>query len=230
VQLDAFGKYVSWYFALHSLNLLLQTVYVLRLLNFQPRLGIVTRSLAFAARDLSNFLLMLSIIMLLYAASGHILFGNALVVFSTFSQSMDTCLGMLMGDIAPGAELRGLLNPLRTLGGFYFWSFMILVHTLLLNFVLAIICDAFCEVKEATAGSSRLWEDIWSLLKDRMLHMTGERLCCTPAMAFDTCRTQFHFIKHHSTLTSIGLYTSHAPDSFLLAWSSTAAASFIVHT
>lgn len=32
----------------------------------------------------------------------------------------------------------------------YFWSFMILVFLILLNFLLAIIVDAFSEIKEAT--------------------------------------------------------------------------------
>jgi hypothetical protein len=33
---------------------------------------------------------------------------------------------------------------------FFFWSFMVLVFMILLNFLLAIIVDAFSEVKERT--------------------------------------------------------------------------------
>jgi hypothetical protein len=35
-------------------------------------------------------------------------------------------------------------------GVLYFWSFMILVFLILLNFLLAIIVDAFSEIKETT--------------------------------------------------------------------------------
>ena len=47
--------------------------------------------------------------------------------------------------------LTPLLLLLQTVAGmFFFWSFMVLVFMILLNFLLAIIVDAFSEVKERT--------------------------------------------------------------------------------
>lgn len=78
--------------------------------------------------------------------------------FSTFGRSVDTCFAMLLGDIsvqttpsAPGAEtlngLKGLVGVASTL---FFWTYELLVFMVLLNFLLAIIVDAFSEVKENT--------------------------------------------------------------------------------
>jgi hypothetical protein len=142
---------------------------------FQPRIGIVSRSLAHALHDIGNFLLMLSIVLLFYAAAGNTLFGSYVSNYATFSDSIRTCLSMLMGDTSVGAELRALTQPLRTVGVFFFWSFMVLVFLLLFNFALAIICDAFCEVKEATDIAQGLWEEIWSLLRDFFLRFSGTR-------------------------------------------------------
>ena len=78
--------------------------------------------------------------------------------FCTFGRSVDTCFAMLLGDIsvqttpsAPGAEtlngLKGLVGVAATL---FFWTYELLVFMVLLNFLLAIIVDAFSEVKENT--------------------------------------------------------------------------------
>jgi hypothetical protein len=49
-------------------------------------------------------------------------------------------------------------------GVLYFWSFMILVFMILLNFLLAIIVDAFSEIKNATKERTGGWRgSIWAL-------------------------------------------------------------------
>jgi hypothetical protein len=53
---------------------------------------------------------------------------------------------------------------------------MLLVFTLLLNFVLAIICDSFCEVKEATNAAPGILEEIQGLMVDWFRHITGKLL------------------------------------------------------
>ena len=53
------------------------------------------------------------------------------------------------------------------MGQLYFWSFELVVFMVLMNFLLAIIVDAFCEVKEATASSTSLLEDLRELVRVR---------------------------------------------------------------
>jgi len=58
------------------------------------------------------------------------------------------CLRHLRYRQAVTASL--LFVPQGAAGVLYFWSYMILVFLILLNFLLAIIVDAFSEIKETT--------------------------------------------------------------------------------
>lgn len=159
----------------------LQTLYTaylvgqltLKLAKVNPRLGVVTLSLSLAAADLGIFLLLLGCLLFVYACAGHVLFGAMTEDFSTVLKALTTCLHMLMGDTGPSYQLQMLTDPLKTVGMVFFWSFMLLVFTLLLNFVLAIICDAYVEVKEATASSPGIFEEAQTLLVDFFRHVTG---------------------------------------------------------
>jgi hypothetical protein len=52
----------------------------------------------------------------------------------------------------------------NTIGQLYFWSFELIVFMVLLNFLLAIIVDAFCEVKEATVDASSIFTGVADLV------------------------------------------------------------------
>lgn len=55
----------------------------------------------------------------------------------------------------------------NTVGQLYFWSFELVVFMVLMNFLLAIIVDAFCEVKEATSSSSSVLQDLAEVVRVR---------------------------------------------------------------
>ena len=46
-----------------------------KLLDFQPRIGILTRTIGRALEDLAHFMLLLIIVLMAYSAMGHIIFG-----------------------------------------------------------------------------------------------------------------------------------------------------------
>lgn len=197
-------------------------------MDFQPRLGVVTRALQLAAPDLLHFFLVAGSVFLCYCVMGFLIFGNSLPWFSTLGGSINTCFEMLLGEFADvSTDLRALgglqvgrgvvcgqagdpvsvtdmhtyltglagrqhllsascvtlplaahiwvgmhahpplhshtrpHSPCRrpptlskhtqgAAGVLYFWSYMVLVFLILLNFLLAIIVDAFSVVKEAT--------------------------------------------------------------------------------
>jgi Polycystin cation channel len=71
---------LDWYYALNGVNILLLILRVLKLMDFQPRLGVVTRSLALAAPDLLHFCLVCGVIFTGFALMAHLIFGNAVEV------------------------------------------------------------------------------------------------------------------------------------------------------
>jgi len=68
------------YFALNGINILLLIARILRLMDFQPRLGVVTRSLWLAGPDLIHFFIVASMVFIGYSMMAHLIFGNVIEV------------------------------------------------------------------------------------------------------------------------------------------------------
>jgi hypothetical protein len=80
-------------------------------MDFQPRLGIVTRSLRIALPDLLHFALVAGVVFIGYCMMAYLIFGNSLPQFSSFGTSINSCFEMLLGEFA---EIN---RQLRDLGG-----------------------------------------------------------------------------------------------------------------
>jgi len=80
-------------------------------MDFQPRLGVVTRALQLAAPDLLHFFLVAGSVFLCYCVMGFLIFGNSLPWFATLGTSINTCFEMLLGEFAD------VNTDLRALGG-----------------------------------------------------------------------------------------------------------------
>ncbi len=79
------------YFALCGIAILLLIVRVLRRMDFQPNLGVVTRSLWLAGSDLIHFAIVFFMVFIIYAMLAHLVFGHTIQKFSTFDSSVSTC-------------------------------------------------------------------------------------------------------------------------------------------
>lgn len=75
-------------------------------MDFQPRLGVVTRSLALAGPDLVHFALVAGMVFVGYAMMAHLIFGNSIDAFSTFDEAVNTNFEILLGNIDVNSELR----------------------------------------------------------------------------------------------------------------------------
>jgi len=161
---DEFDKVITAFEQLRNL-VLLQTVYLslcggnqffflmrlFKLLDFQPRIGILTRTIGRALEDLAHFMLLLIMVLMAYSAMGHIIFGPYVSAFKNFQTSFETIFDMLLGEFGDTKEEllshdvdHGLLILPATL---FFYSFMSIVFLVILNFLLAIIVDAFADEK-----------------------------------------------------------------------------------
>lgn len=110
--------------------------------------------------------------------------------FSTFGTAVNTCFAILLGDISVNDDLNQLQGLQGVAATLFFWSFELLVFMVLLNFLLAIIVDAFSEVKENTHETTGMpplpcWPELHTLLLDTLFGA-----CCRCSMAmtlFETC-------------------------------------------
>ncbi|KAF5834587.1 hypothetical protein DUNSADRAFT_8712 [Dunaliella salina] len=156
------------YFMLGGINILLLMVRMLKLMDFQPRLGVVTRSLWLAGPDLIHFAFVFFMVFVGYAMLAHLIFGNAIEKFQTFDNSVNTCFEILLGEISVNDQLRDLGGLQAIAGAFFFWTYMLLVFMVLLNFLLAIIVDAFSEVKEQTHETVGIHTELYQLGREKL--------------------------------------------------------------
>jgi hypothetical protein len=126
----------------------------LKNINFHPRLGIVTRTIALASGDLTFFLVLFCMIAGMYAFFGCLVFGNEMDRFSSFAYAFASVLEACIGQYNPVDEPEFTLGKM-TLAQLYFWSYICISFFILLNALLAIVVEAYDKVQTAADEESK---------------------------------------------------------------------------
>ncbi|KAK3257269.1 hypothetical protein CYMTET_33637 [Cymbomonas tetramitiformis] len=187
---------------LHAFFLMLR---IMKLCDFQPRMGIITRTLAVAASDLYHFFIILFVVFMNYVITGHLVFGATVEGFSDIAKSSNTLFNMMVfGDNSVVEELVGLSEPsMNAIASIFYMSYALLVVMVLLNFLLAIVMDSFAIVKEASkvarrslgrlcplVGKCDLLGSVWQHGNMRGATAIGEELCYYGKAYIDQRRNQ----------------------------------------
>ena len=115
-EVAAMSDVLITYNTLFGLNLVLLLSIFFKNVDFQPRLGVVTRTLFIALTDLSHFFVVLSVVFVAYSAIGYILFGGQIEMFSTMQSTMETLFNwMAIGDQGAAGDVFLLSVGLRKL-------------------------------------------------------------------------------------------------------------------
>ena len=103
-------------------------VRVVKLCHFQPRLGIITRSLANAASDLAHYVVILVILFLGSACLACLVFGGVTLEFSTFGHSFQSLFNMMaFQDSGFMDKFFYLPSPLNVPGLMFYYSFALIM-------------------------------------------------------------------------------------------------------
>ena len=143
--------------------LVLLIMRILKVLDFQERMGIVTRTITNAAVDLFHWLILFGLIFFLYVYMGFLIFGTAILSFSTVERSFQTCFGILLGEIGVTEEMFNLPNKASVY--IFYYTFIMIVFFVLINVFLAIIVDAYVDVKNKAENSESLPKEVVMLSK-----------------------------------------------------------------
>ena len=97
------------YNTINGINIFLCLLRFLKYCDFQPRMGVVTRTLARAFQDLAHFFILVFVVMLMYTFLGQIVFGSKIKQFSTIAQSARTVSSWTLAGDDRGRALQ--LHP-----------------------------------------------------------------------------------------------------------------------
>lgn len=120
----------------------------------QPRLAMVTNTLAVASVDLFHFFIVWILTFVGYVVSGMLIFGRRIHGFSELKHAMNSCFLLMLGDF--DWDELGAEHPATA--GVWFWSFTVIIFLIILNMVMAIIMDVYTEVKVDAHDSKSIWD------------------------------------------------------------------------
>jgi len=161
----------------HILALLCRMLHVM---SGQPRIAIVTTTFSASMLDLVHFSVVFSLIFMLFGAIGYTLFGRDTEAFSSPSRALWGCARLLFGEFEWEVLLESGRNRLE--GIFFVGAFAVLVSQVLLNMLLAIIIDSYCDVKaalnkrEGPGGPDTLWSQASKIWRRRKGARKGVRM------------------------------------------------------
>lgn len=126
-------------------------------LQWQPRLAVVTETLAATSVDLFHFLIVMVLTFLAFAIAGMMMFGRRLQDFSTLGSAIATCFNIAMMS---QYDWQNYSSQDFTTTAMWCWIYLILVVVLMLNMVVAIIMDVYQEVRTHTGDTMTIWAHI----------------------------------------------------------------------
>ena len=167
LEMKSLVEYLQLYMTFSGINIMLLLGRILKLMDFQPRLGVITHTLALATADLTHFFVIFAMIFMGYALLGHVIFGYSSSHFADITASVNSLFQNLLGDITYFMEDFKTSSGLNfVVAMIYFYTFNIFVFMILFNFLLAIICDAFGEVKANASESVSVTTELGPMLRD----------------------------------------------------------------
>eukprot|EP00271_Cylindrocystis_brebissonii_P009574 TRINITY_DN2455_c0_g4_i1.p1 TRINITY_DN2455_c0_g4~~TRINITY_DN2455_c0_g4_i1.p1 ORF type:complete len:1556 (-),score=275.43 TRINITY_DN2455_c0_g4_i1:1951-6618(-) len=159
-KLDSLIKFKIFYFALNGVNVFLVVLRVLKFMDFQPRMGTITRTLTEASTNLFHFFILGAILFLGYAVFGNIAFGGQIDQFRTIAITFDTMLTALNGDDTVDTFFVQLSGWSLYVAVLYWWSFIVLIMYITFNLLIAIVVDAYASVKDSVGNPPSIFAEL----------------------------------------------------------------------
>lgn len=146
----------------YSLYTLLIMLRFLKAFEAQPKLAVVTQTLARCFVDLVHFLIVLLVQLVAFVAASMSLYGHRLVQFSDFSSAFLVCAQIVVGNF----DYDELADEYPWTTAAWFICFIFLMTLIMFNMLLAIIMDVYGAAKHAASFSDTIWEQVRKMLHD----------------------------------------------------------------
>ena len=134
---------------------------LLKLMRFNHRIFLFTKTISTAAGPLMSFMIVFSIFYVAYCVLFFSLFGSILSEYRSVMTTIKTLFNTVMGAF----DFEIIRENNRLLGPIIFFSFMMIMVMILLNVFLTILMDAFAEVQADEQLQSKDAEVVDMMLK-----------------------------------------------------------------
>jgi hypothetical protein len=139
--------------------------------NAHPRVAILAQTVKNGIDDVFHFFILFGFMFSVLAYLGHWMFGAQVEGFETFIQAGVRQFEMVVGEF-PWDNLNGLNSVMTILFYAYFLVYTLIMFFIIINFLLAIIVEAFGRVKRANEENvieNACLSDICDVVKEQML-------------------------------------------------------------
>ena len=157
------------YTSYQGIVVILYTFKVIKSLDFQAGIGLITRTLIRAGNSLLHYVLLFTFVFFGYAVAGNVMFGAQFADMSTIGRAFQTLMFMLMSFSSSNfyAQMQQAVKRDGAAGleySLYIWSFVFVGNLVLLNILLAIIVEAYKKVALESEAASSILQDIGGLV------------------------------------------------------------------
>mmetsp|Transcript_8308 Transcript_8308/g.20319 ORF Transcript_8308/g.20319 Transcript_8308/m.20319 type:complete len:1279 (-) Transcript_8308:24-3860(-) len=172
------------YSALTSCCIILFILRLVKGLDFQEQMGLITRTISEAAYELVHFFVLFIIIFMGYVCTGVMLFGHQVKDMSTIDKATIFLYFQIVAF--DDTQFWGPFSHASPIWAFYLWvwTYLFVVWLILFNILLAILIEGYVRVKAASAEARGVHQDIvdlfthWckSWMLPQKLFMSDQRL------------------------------------------------------
>ena len=129
---------------INAFNAVLCFIKAFKYLEISKKLGQFTHTIALASKEMLSFMIILFVFLAGFAAAFHLGFGSELEAYKDLNQSLISLLLAMLGEFT----FQELLNVNSYLGPVLFGLYVIIVFFVILSMFLAIVDNAYDNVRE----------------------------------------------------------------------------------
>ncbi len=187
-RVETLGDLQGYFASFSGISVILLVFKLIASLDFQPKMGLITRTLSSAGSNMAHFMALFSLVFIGYAVVGNLMFGSLYAGMATLADTCQTLMFFTL-DFDPSlfyAQMNHAITHTRESTihtgaleyNVYIWSYMFISVFILMNIFLAILVSAFDAIAKQTEGSNGMMTD----LRDMLAYYT--KMAVLPATHF----------------------------------------------
>jgi hypothetical protein len=144
----------------------------IKVLDFQPKLALVSKTIEKAAGPLAYFSVVFVSIVFGFSFCAKLVFGNVSSSFSDLDSAVMSLFNVFLGDLGVHEEMMSTTLSFPWLC--FLLVYLLITFFVLLNILLAIIVDAYVEVKDTASHTPSVMEDLKNVGRNAVAKLKGK--------------------------------------------------------